>query len=410
MLDLKAGIEPRGLPLFLVLGSVTVVGPASMDLYLPGLPQLARNLSVSQSAAQLTVTMFLIGLALGQFLAGPLSDVHGRRQPLIAGMAAFTVASLACALAPSLFALAAMRLVQGTMAATGMVIGRAVVRDLHSATAAARYLSRLMLIIGLAPILAPVAGGQILLLTSWRGTFVAAALLGFALVFTTAWLLPETLPKDRRRRAGFGETTRALEALLTDRAFIGFVLICGFSGGAVLGYVAGSSFVLEDVYGASPQVYSVLFGLSALVMVIGAQINANLLGRISPRRLLGFGLTTMVVAAIVLLVVVPFPGMGLAAVMPPLTLLMFSWSFVQSNVLALALTPHSQIAGTAAALLGVSQFACGAVMAPLVGIGGNHTALPMAIVIGSCGIVAASTLKSLVQEDVPHGVEIPAAQ
>ena len=169
-----------------------MLGPASMDIYLPGLPQLARDLGAGASLAQLTVTMFLIGLALGQFLAGPLSDVHGRRRPLIAGMAAFTVASLVCAFAPNIYALGAMRLVQGTMAATGLAVGRAVVRDLYSGAAAARYLSQLMLITGLGPIVAPLVGGQILRFTSWRGAFVAIALLGLVLVITTARLLPET--------------------------------------------------------------------------------------------------------------------------------------------------------------------------------------------------------------------------
>lgn len=370
-----------------------MIGPASMDIYLPGLPQLARDFGASPSTAQLTVTTFLIGLALGQVLAGPLSDVYGRRRPLIAGMAVFVVASLVCGLAPNLYALAAMRLVQGTMAAAGMAIGRAVVRDLYSGAAAARYLSRLMLIVGLGPILAPLVGGQILRFTSWRGVFVALALLGLALVLAGARLLPETLPHDRRRAGGLGVTARTFASLLQDRSFVGFVLVSGLGSGAMFGYIAGSSFVLEDVYGASPQVYSVLFGLNALSLVIGAQVNAHLLGRLSPRRLLGFGCTSMVVAAAALLVVVPFRGAGLAAVMPPLALLMFSWSFIQANATALALTDHPHVAGTAAALLGVSSFAFGAMVAPLVGIGGTDTALPMAVVVGTCAIAAVLALK-----------------
>jgi MFS transporter, DHA1 family, multidrug resistance protein len=401
--------SPGGLRLFLVLGLLSVVGPASMDIYLPGLPQLARDVGASPSRAQLTVTMFLVGLALGQVLAGPLSDVHGRRRPLIVGMATFTFASLACALAPNLYALAAMRLFQGTVASAGMAIGRAVVRDLYSGAAAARYLSRMMLIIGLAPILAPLLGGQILRFTSWRGLFVALALLGLALVFMSARLLPETLPVDRRRSAGLGETRRAFALLLTDRDFVGVVLVCGFGGAALIAYLAGSSFVLEDVYGVSPQLYGVFFGLSALVMVTGAQINAHLVGRISPRRLLGRGLMIMVVAAILLLIAVSFRGAGVVAMMPPLMLLMFSWGFIQSNAIALALTDHPQIVGSAAALLGVSQYALGGVVAPLVGIGGDHTALPMAVVIAGCGIAAAVALKCLVPPVArPHVAVAPA--
>ena len=371
-----------------------------MDIYLPGLPQLARDLGANPSAAQLTLTTFLIGIAFGQLLAGPLSDVYGRRRPLIAGMALFTVVSLICAAAPNLYALAALRLVQGTMAAAGVATGSAIVRDLYSGAAAARYLSRLILITGLGPILAPLVGGEIVRFTSWRGVFVVLALLGFALVVATTWLLPETLPLYRRRAAGLGETTRTFALLLADRGFIGLVLVTGLGCGALFGYISGSSFVLEHVYGASAQLYGALFGMNSLFMVIGAQINAHLLSRLSPRRLLGFGLTMMVVAAIALLAVVLFRGAGLAAVMPPLTLLMLSWSFVQSNASALALTPHPHEAGAAAAMLGVSMYAFGAVVAPLTGIGGIDTALPMAVVIGTCVIAAAFALRGLVPSDL----------
>jgi MFS transporter, DHA1 family, multidrug resistance protein len=401
-----------GVRLFLVLGSVTVLGPASMDIYLPGLPGLARDLGASPSRAQLTVTTFLIGLALGQLSAGPLSDVYGRRRPLIIGMVAFSVASLVCAVAPDIYALGAMRLVQGVAGASGLAIGRAVVRDLYAGRAAAGYLSRLMLITGLGPIVAPVAGGQILRFTDWRGVFVAIALLGIALVVTTTRWLPETLPRDRRRTGGVEETGRAFRTLLGDSGFVGVALIIGLGGGAAIGYLAGSSFVLEDIYGASPQLYSLLFGMNAVFLVLGAQINAQLLRRRSPRRLLGWGLAMMVASGAALLAVVPFRGAGLVAVVPPLTLLMFSWSFVSSNGIALGLTNHPQIAGSASALLGVSQFSFGAVMAPLVGIAGEHDAVPMAVVITACAAAAVVALRLLVTIDrtpagTPPPVEVP---
>jgi DHA1 family bicyclomycin/chloramphenicol resistance-like MFS transporter len=402
----------RGVRLFVVLGSVTVLGPASMDIYLPGLPALARDLGASPSRAQLTVTTFLIGMALGQLSAGPLSDVYGRRQPLVAGMALFSIASLACAAAPNIYVLGATRLVQGVAGASGLAIGRAVVRDLYAGRAAARYLSRLMLITGLGPIVAPVAGGQILRFTDWRGVFVAIALLGIVLVMTTTRWLPETLPRDRRRLAGLAETGRAFRSLLTDRGFVGVALIIGFGGGAAIGYLAGSSFVLEDIYGASPQLYSVLFGMNAVFLVLGAQVNAHLLRRHSPRRLLGVGLAMMVAAGVALLAVVPFRSAGLLSVVPPLTLLMFSWSFVQSNAIAIGLTNYPQIAGSASALLGVSQFSFGAVMAPLVGIAGENTAVPMAIVILACAVGGLIGLKALVRiagtsAVTPVPVEVP---
>lgn len=367
-----------------------------MDAYLPGLPELARDFGASPSAAQVTVTTYLLGLALGQLLSGPVSDVHGRRRPLVVGMAVFTVATLACSLAPSLFVLAVMRLVQGTSAAVGVAVGRAIVRDLYAGAAGARYLSRLMMVIGLAPILAPVIGGQLLRFTSWRGVFVALSVLGLALTAIGARLLPETLPRERRRAAGLGITLRTFAQLLADRRFVGFVLIVGLGGGAMIGYVAGSSFVLQDVYGASPQLYGLLFGVNALFLVAGAQVNAHLLGTRSPRSLLRVGLVMLVVAGVVLVVIVSLPQAGLATVVAPLMLQMASWSFVQANALALALTDHPAVAGTAAALLGVSQYAFGAFTAPLVGIGGSDTALPMATVIAVCAVGAALAFEVLV--------------
>jgi DHA1 family bicyclomycin/chloramphenicol resistance-like MFS transporter len=378
-----------------VLGSVSAIGPAAMDAYLPGLPELARDFGVSPSAAQVTVTTYLLGLALGQLLSGPLSDVHGRRRPLVAGMAVFTVTTLACSLAPSLYVLAGMRLVQGTAAAVGVAVGRAIVRDLYAGAAGARYLSRLMMVIGLAPILAPIVGGQLLRFTSWRGVFVALAVLGLALTAIGARLLPETLPRERRRAAGLGITLRTFAQLLADPRFVGFVLIVGLGGGAMIGYVAGSSFVLQDVYGASPQLYGVLFGLNAVFLVAGAQVNAHLLATRSPRSLLRVGLVMLVVAGGALVVIVSLPKAGLATVMAPLMLQMASWSFVQANALALALTDHPAVAGTAAALLGVSQYAFGAFTAPLVGLGGSDTALPMALVIAACAVGAAVAFEGL---------------
>ena len=378
-----------------MLGSVSAIGPAAMDAYLPGLPELARDFGVSPSAAQVTVTTYLLGLALGQLLSGPLSDVHGRRRPLVAGMAVFTVTTLACSLAPSLYVLAGMRLVQGTAAAVGVAVGRAIVRDLYAGAAGARYLSRLMMVIGLAPILAPIVGGQLLRFTSWRGVFVALAVLGLALTAIGARLLPETLPRERRRAAGLGITLRTFAQLLADPRFVGFVLIVGLGGGAMIGYVAGSSFVLQDVYGASPQLYGVLFGLNAVFLVAGAQVNAHLLATRSPRSLLRVGLLMLVVAGVALVVIVSLPKAGLATVMAPLMLQMASWSFVQANALALALTDHPEVAGTAAALLGVSQYAFGAFTAPLVGLGGSDTVFPMALVIAACAVGAAVAFESL---------------
>ena len=384
--------------LFLVVGSVTLVGPMSMDSYLPGLPGLADDLGAGPSAAQLTLATFLVGCAVGQLISGPLSDLHGRRRPLLAGIGLFTVMSLLCAIAPTLPTLALFRFIQGAAVSTGMTIGRAIVRDLYEGVAAARFLSHLMMLVGLGPIIAPIGGGQILRFTSWRGTFVALALFGVALVAAIVWLLPETLPPERRHGARSRETARMMRHLFGDRSFAGLVLVSGLAGGAMVSYVTGSSFVLEKIYGTSPQLYSLLYGANAVLLIVGAQLNAHLLGTWSPRALLGFGLGSMVAGAVTLFAVVLIPRAGLAAVMPPLAVVAFSWGFIQPNTLALAFTPHPTLAGSASALIGVAQFTSGALLAPIVGIGSDHSALAMVIVIGVCALAAALVFRLLVPD------------
>ena len=373
-----------------MLGSVSAIGPAAMDAYLPGLPELARDFGVSPSAAQVTVTTYLLGLALGQLLSGPLSDVHGRRRPLVAGMAVFTVTTLACSLAPSLYVLAGMRLVQGTAAAVGVAVGRAIVRDLYAGAAGARYLSRLMMVIGLAPILAPIVGGQLLRFTSWRGVFVALAVLGLALTAIGARLLPETLPRERRRAAGLGITLRTFAQLLADPRFVGFVLIVGLGGGAMIGYVAGSSFVLQDVYGLSPRAFALVFGVNGLGIIVCGQLNRLLLRWTEPRRILLAGLGASAVAGVGVLAAITADA-PLGLVLAPLFVGVATIGFVMPNATALALTNHPHVAGSASALLGTTQFAIAAVVAPLVGIAGRDTALPLGIALAVLGTAALVT-------------------
>jgi DHA1 family bicyclomycin/chloramphenicol resistance-like MFS transporter len=384
----------NSLSVFVVIGCVTAAAPVATDIYLPGLPQMARDLGTSQSAAQLTLTTFLIGMALGQILAGPLSDVHGRRRPLIVGLGAYVLASLACALSPNIFVLVAMRLVQGATAAAGMAVGRAIVRDLGAGATAARYLSRLMLIVGVGPIVAPVIGGQILRVTSWRGLFVALAALGLGIMILTARVLPETLRVDRRQAAGLGEMRKTFSLLCRDRSFVGYALVASFGCAAVTAYISGSSFVFEDVFGTSPRLYGVLYGIGAFAMVLGAQANARLLKAHSPRRLLGAGVVMMVTAGVGFVIVAPMHGASFAVLLPPASLLTFSWSFIFTNVFALALTDYPEAAGSASALIGVSMYVFGGLFAPLAGVGGNNTAVPMALVVISCGAGAALSLRT----------------
>ncbi len=366
--------------LVVILGSMVAIGPLSIDMYLPGLPQITRSLDASAASVQLTLTAVVVGLALGQLVAGPLSDRIGRRRPLIVGLVAYSGVSLLCALAPNVVALTGLRLLQGLAGGAGIVIGRAVVRDLYAGAAAAKLFSSLMLVTGLAPILAPVIGAQVLKVTDWEGIFVVLAALALAIVTLAAVALPETLPPARRDRGGLAHTLRVLRGLLTQRRFIGYALTAALAFGALFAYISGSSFVLQEIYGLSPQSFSLAFGANGLGLVIGSQVNARLVGRFGPDVLLRRALLVIVGAAAALVAVVT-ADLGVWPVIIATFVVMSSLSFVMPNSTALALADQAKVAGTASALLGVIQFLVGGLAAPLVGIGGTGSALPMAVVM-----------------------------
>ncbi|HEV7213558.1 MAG TPA: Bcr/CflA family multidrug efflux MFS transporter [Chloroflexota bacterium] len=373
------------LRLIVILGALTAFGPLSIDMYLPALPSLSREFGDSPSQTQLTLSACLLGLALGQTVAGPFSDALGRRRPLLVGLAAYALASLLCAFAPSVGVLVALRFVQGC--AAGIVIARAVVRDMYSGVAVARYFAVLMLVNGLAPILAPIFGGQLLRFTSWRGVFVTLTVVGLLLLLATATGLGETLPAERRQSGGLATTLATSRRLLGDRAFLGVALSGGLAFAAMFSYISGSSFVLQDIFGVSPQQFSFIFGLNALGIVVAGQVSGRLVGRVAPQRLLETGLILQATGGVALLGMVTI-GVGLAGVLPSLFLVVASVGLVMPNATALALVGHPRTAGSASALLGVLQYAIGAAAAPLVGIGGTRTAMPMALVIAALGVCA----------------------
>ena len=287
-----------------VLGMLSMFGPLSLDLYLPALPELADDLDASASAAQLSITACLVGLAVGQLVAGPLSDRLGRRRPLIVGLVGFMLASVACALAPSAAILVVLRFVQGLAGAAGLVISRAIARDLYSGRALMIFFSRLILIAGLAPVIAPILGGQLSLIMSWRGIF--GVLAGFGAVLLLAgWLgLKETLPPERRIVGGFGKTLHGYNTLFHDRFFVGCALSSGLAGASMFAYISGSTFVLQRIYGMSPQGFSFVFGAISLTLVIAAQVGGRLALRWPLTRVLGFGLAVNLCGAASLLATV----------------------------------------------------------------------------------------------------------
>ncbi|MBB4774370.1 multidrug effflux MFS transporter [Actinomadura livida] len=382
------GWMDRRLWLILILGSLTAIGPLSIDLYLPALPALAGDLSTGAMQTQLTLTACVAGLAAGQAVAGPLSDTLGRRRPLLAGLAAYAAASLLCAAAPTVETLIALRVVQGATGAAGIVIARAIVRDLYQGVAAARFFSTLMLVTGLAPILAPVAGGQLLRLMPWPGLFAVLSGVGVALFLGALLGVKETLPPARRATGGLRATVRTFRGLAADRMFAGYALTIGLSFGAMFTYISGSPFVLQDIYGLSPQTFGIAFGVNALGTVTAAQIGGRLAGLVRLRLLLAVGLGMMTAGGAVLLASV-FTGAGVYGVLPALFLVTSGQGFVLPNATALALTgPASEVAGSASALLGVTQFALGGAAAPLAGIAGPDTAVPMAVSIAALAVLA----------------------
>lgn len=367
--------------LVLVLGSLSAIGPLTIDAYLPALPELSAQLNASPAQAQLTITGLLVGLGLGQLIAGPLSDAFGRRKPLLFGLVGHAVMSLLCALAPSITLLAVTRTLQGLFGAAVAVVAMAVVRDLFTGYRAAQLLSRLILVLGLAPILAPSLGSALLTVTSWHGIFVALAVTAVALFVLALVALPETLPVERRMPARIGSSLRAYGRLFSDRLFVTMVLVAGLMFATLFAYISGSPFIFQEMYALSPQQFGLAFGANAVGLIAMTQLNPVLVRRFSPARVLIAAVVMSTLAASALLVVALTQFGGLVGLMIPLFVVVASAGLSFPNAPAIALNRHGDNAGTAAAMLGASQFMVGGLIAPVVGALANGTAAPMAAVM-----------------------------
>ncbi|WP_026421319.1 Bcr/CflA family efflux MFS transporter [Actinokineospora inagensis] len=386
--------------LALILGGLSAFGPLSIDMYLPAFPALATGLHTGPAQVQLTLTTFMIGLAVGQVVAGPLSDARGRRGPLLVGLALYVVSSLVCAIAPSVYALIVLRFAQGVAAAAGVVIARAAVRDLFTGQAMARFFSALMLVNGLGPLLAPLIGAQLLRWTSWVGIFVVLSAFGTLLLAATLLWLPETLPREFRGEAHLGRTLRTYARIGTDRTFVAYAVSAGFVLASMFAYIAGSSFVLQDIHGLSPQQYSLVFGGNALGIMLASQLNSLLLRRFTPRGLLIAGLVAGAVGGVGVLVSV-LGDLPLVFLLITLFVSVACVGMISPNSTALALADHARDAGAASALIGVLQFVIGAVASPLVGLGGETTAVPMAVVIAVLSVGGITTF-AIMRPSTPH--------
>ena len=389
----------RYLQLVLVLGALIALGPLTIDMYLPAFPELAAELGASDSATQLTLTGMLGGLAVGQLLIGPLSDAVGRKRPLLAGLATHAVASVLAALAPTIYVLAGVRVLQGFAGAAISVVAMATVRDLFSGYGVARLMSRLMLVIGLAPILAPSIGGVILEWTTWRGIFAVLAGTALVLIVVAVLGLRESLPVERRRPLNLASTLRTYRSLLGDGSFVALVLIGGLMMSAMFAYVAGSSFVLQDGYGLDELSFGLVFGANAAGLTVFSQLNPALIRRWGVVNVLSAAMLVGLAAALVLVLAGLTGAGGLFGVLVPLGVVVASVGLSLPNTPALALSRHGEAAGTAAALLGAVQFGIGALVAPMVGMFGSTNAAPMGAIMVAVTALATVLMFGVVRRD-----------
>lgn len=372
----------------LVLGLLSAIGPFAIDMYLPALPSIGQSLGASVGAVQASLMAFFISLGIGQIIYGPVSDMVGRKPPLYFGLLLFAVASVGCALAPDVETLVVLRFIQGLGACAGMVIPRAVVRDLHTGNDAARLMSLLMLVFSVSPILAPLAGSLLIESLGWRSVFwsvTVAGVLGLVLLATS---LPETRPPEQRVDSSVGSALKAYAVLLRDRRFMGLVATGAFGISSFFVYLANSSFVLIDHYGLSPRQYSIAFAVNAASFIGVSQFTGKLAGRFGMVPVVKVAVTGYV-AMMVLLLACNLLGLDQLWLMIALLLVGNGFlGLVIPTTAVLALDDHGDIAGTASALMGTLQFVTGAAMMALVGPFTDGTARPMVVGIAGCAVVA----------------------
>ena len=348
------------LGLVFLLGSLMAFGPLSIDSYLPAFPAIQRAFDADAAGVQRTLAVYFFGLSIGQVVYGPLADRFGRRPPLLGGMVLYVIAAIGCATAPSLGALTAWRFVQALGGSAGMVITRAVVRDRFAPREMARVFSQLMLVMGVAPILAPLIGSTLLAAFGWRGIFVALALFGAASIAAQYLALDESLPPDRRARATPRAIATTYWGLARDARFLRPVLAAGLLWSTMFVYIGGAPFVYMELHHVSPSVFGVLFGVNAAGMIGAAQVNARQLRTHTPAALLRFGATLVSVGGASLLLALVTHWGGLPLVAASLFVMLSGLGFVGGNASSAALAPFPHAAGSASALMGTIQFAIGA--------------------------------------------------
>jgi MFS transporter, DHA1 family, multidrug resistance protein len=391
--------KPTGtkrLQLALLLGSLGLLGPFTIDMYLPSFPTIVEDYGTTASLVQISLTSCLLGLGIGQLIIGPMSDVQGRRKPLLIFLTMYLISSIICAIAPSIYLFITARFLQGFAAAGGLVISRAIVRDIYNGRELTKFFSLLMLVGNLGPIVAPIVGGGVLAFTDWSGVFIVLAFVGLVLSLTVSVKLEESLPVEKRVPSNLSQVLKNFGSLFKDRQFLGYALTQGFIIAGIFAYVSGIPFVYQNIYGVSPQVFSLLFGVNGLALIIGTQLVGRLADIIPERTFLKFGLFLSTTAGTFLLMALLLKA-PLLAVAIPIFFLVCSIGIVSTTSFALAIETQGHIAGSASALLGLLPFVLGSITSPLVGVAGEYSAIPMGIVILSASLLALLSYFGLVR-------------
>lgn len=370
----------KRIQLALLLGSLGLLGPFTIDTYLPSFPTIVEDYHTNASLVQISLTSCLLGLGLGQLIIGPMSDVQGRRKPLLIFLSLYLLASFICAFAPNIHFFIVSRFVQGFAAAGGLVISRAIVRDVYSGRELTKFFALLMLVGNLGPILAPIAGAGILAFADWSWVFIVLSCIGLVLLLTVTWKLEESLPQEKRIPSNFSQVVKNFGTLLKDRKFAGYALTQAFIVAGIFAYVSGISFVYQNIYGVSPQAFSLLFGVNGIALIIGTQSVGRLSDTISEKTFLKIGLLIANSSAVLLLVAI-FLKAPLFVFAIPVFFFVSSIAIISTTSFSLAMETQGHIAGSASALLGVLPFIFGSLTAPLVGLAGEYSAVPMGIII-----------------------------
>ena len=383
--------------LIILLAAIAAIGPLATDMYLPAFPEISQNLNVSASYIQLTLTTWLIGLAFGQIIVGPLSDIFGRKKPLLIGLVIFLLAALTCAFITNIYIFIFIRLLGGFAGAAALVVSRAIASDIYSGTILTKFFATVMVIQGLAPIFAPVIGGQLLVFFTWRSVFIVLTIIGIIITLLAIFCYNESLSAENRIKAQFTAVIKIFVSLCRDKYFIGICAIQFFIFSALFAYISGMPFILQNIYGFSPQQFSFVFAIVGIGMAIAGQITNSLAGKVKEYKLLYAGLLQgLFFGALFLIGIIQSWNIYIL-----IALLLFTQTAlpnIAATTFSLAMHGRSEMAGSVSALLGFFSTISGGLIAPIVGIGGSDTAVPTAVTIFVCEVLAMLFFMALIKK------------